>query len=211
MKLTKYGHACFSLEINGKRLLVDPGEMTPDYGGNNNIVALVITHEHFDHFNEQYVKQIIAANPEVKIFTTPEVAQKLNGSIAVKAGDKVEVGAFKLEFFGQMHQQVHPDFPTCQNIGVMINNKIYYGGDSFVLPGKPVELLLAPTSGPWQKMSEVMNMIAAIKPKQVVPTHNGLYCDAGQKIAASWLKMLAQKHPFELSELGAGESADVLE
>src|SRR5262245_8786455 len=153
MKITKYAHACVVIEEGGFKLIIDPGEMAPDYGGQSNVAAVVITHEHFDHFSQSSTKAILAGSPGAKIYSTAEVANKLAASQAniVKAGQSIAAGPFNLEFFGQKHAVIHPDFPVCDNFGVLVNNRIYYGGDNFPLPGKPVELLLVPVSGPWLK------------------------------------------------------------
>ena len=51
MKLTKYEHACFTIEAEGKLVVVDPGAFTTDLGTPENVVAIVVTHEHPDHFD----------------------------------------------------------------------------------------------------------------------------------------------------------------
>lgn len=71
MKLTKYGHACVVLEEQGKRLIIDPGELTHEFGNPQNTVAVVVTHVHFDHLNRENLQKIIEANPDVKVYTTP--------------------------------------------------------------------------------------------------------------------------------------------
>ena len=52
MKLTKYEHACFTVEdTSGNVLVVDPGSFSKNFVVPNNVVGIVITHEHADHFN----------------------------------------------------------------------------------------------------------------------------------------------------------------
>ena len=51
MKLTKYEHACFSVEHDGMTLVVDPGNFTTDFIAPEGVIAVVITHEHSDHFD----------------------------------------------------------------------------------------------------------------------------------------------------------------
>jgi len=49
MRITKWGHACVRLERNGRAIVIDPGAMTdPDVL--TGAEAVLITHEHFDHF-----------------------------------------------------------------------------------------------------------------------------------------------------------------
>src|SRR5688572_12691525 len=119
MKLTKYGHACVVLEEQGKKLVIDPGEYTDQFGELDNIEAVVVTHIHHDHLHAQHLQSIIAANPKVKIFTTPEASQELGNdhSVSVKNDDEQLVGPFKLKFYGAVHNVVHDISPANQNVG----------------------------------------------------------------------------------------------
>jgi L-ascorbate metabolism protein UlaG (beta-lactamase superfamily) len=60
MKLTKHGHACLELELDGARVLVDPGFYSEPMGHVQNVVAIVITHQHDDHCFEDQLDAIIA-------------------------------------------------------------------------------------------------------------------------------------------------------
>ena len=33
---------------------------------------------------------------------------------------------------------IHETLPVADNVGVMVNDELYYGGDSYTVPGKPV-------------------------------------------------------------------------
>ena len=65
MKLTKYEHACVVLEDQGQKLVIDPGMFSPDFNDLRDITALVITHQHGDHFDLRNIENIVAANPGV--------------------------------------------------------------------------------------------------------------------------------------------------
>jgi len=198
------------VEVDGQKLVIDPGELTTSLTDVSNVAAVVVTHEHFDHFDPKHMQTILAASPQAKVFGTSEVVSKQPGAVLAKPGELQTVGPFKLEFFGEHHQQVHPDFPTCLNVGVLVNDSLYYAGDSFVQPGKPVQVLLVPTSGPWQKMGDVTEYIKAVKPKYIVPTHNALNSEAGQNTSHTWLTMLCEKvGGMELKVLVPSESVDL--
>ena len=49
MELTKHGHACVVLSEGDRRIVVDPGMFT-DPAAMDGASALLITHEHADHF-----------------------------------------------------------------------------------------------------------------------------------------------------------------
>jgi len=212
MKITKYEHACLVLEEQGKKLVVDPGSFTSTKFDNlKDVVAIVITHVHGDHLNEGHLNTILKNNPGATILTTQEVATELGDTKTkvVTGGDKATVEPFDLEFFGSQHAVIHESWPVNQNVGVMINNKLYYPGDSFTKPGKPVELLALPVSAPWLKTAEAMDFLSAVKPKKAFPTHNALLSDAGHSLSHSILSDVAKKDGAELISLKPGESTEV--
>jgi L-ascorbate metabolism protein UlaG (beta-lactamase superfamily) len=185
MKITKYEHACLVLEDQGKKLVIDPGGWTETFGTLENIVAVVITHQHGDHCNPAHVAAIAAANPAVQVFSTSDVAGQLTtpAVTAVAAGQTVQAGPFGLQFYGGQHAVIQPSVPPIQNIGVLVNQALYYPGDSFSVPDQATVTALAlPVSAPWLKVSEVMDFFAAIKPTICFATHNALLSERGEEL-----------------------------
>lgn len=78
VELTKFGHACVRLEKDGRRLVVDPGGLTgPE--ALDGADAVLVTHEHFDHFSEELLRRAAAARPGLRIWTNSSVAKRLDG------------------------------------------------------------------------------------------------------------------------------------
>lgn len=213
MKITKYAHATMVVEVAGKKLLIDPGTFTSDFGAiDTTIVAIVVTHVHADHFDPEHITRVAAANPDVQVFATQQVADKLPGHkvTVVTSGDQVTIGPFELQFFGELHAVVHADRPQDQNVGVLVNNTFYYPGDSFTEPHLPVKLLALPVSGPWLKMSEVIDFFAAIKPTQICfLTHDALLSEAGLNMMNSWAAKACEDLGITFAPLKQGESIDI--
>ena len=150
MRLTKLEHAALSIEKSGSRLFIDPGKFTTPITEAAGTVAIVITHEHDDHWTSEQLTRILARNPKTPIFTTTSAAEKILAAnlpdigevIDVAAGESVLVGGFDLEFFGGEHAIIHSSIPRIENIGVLVEHgALYYGGDAYVAP-EGVELLL---------------------------------------------------------------------
>jgi L-ascorbate metabolism protein UlaG (beta-lactamase superfamily) len=211
MKITKHGHACLELELSGIKALIDPGFYTEDVSGLTNVVALVITHSHDDHCFESQVAGIVKSNPGIKIFGTSEVAAKLSGFdvTTVYHGDFYEVEGFSFEFFGDMHQIIHESIPLIQNTGVMVNNQLYYPGDSYTTPEVPVEILACPTSAPWLKIGDVMDFVASVKPSKSFATHNALLSDLGHDLNNGRVKLVTEQFGGEFIYLKVGESLKI--
>jgi L-ascorbate metabolism protein UlaG (beta-lactamase superfamily) len=211
MKITKHGHACLELEVEGKKALIDPGFYTEDVSALKDVVALVITHSHDDHCFETQVAGITKSNPGIKIFGTSEVAAKLSGFdvTTVYHGDFYQEQGFSFEFFGDMHQIIHESIPLIQNTAVLVNGKLYYPGDSYTTPDVPVEVLACPTSAPWLKIGDVMDFVAAVKPKQSFATHNALLSDLGHDLNNGRVKLVTEQFGGEFTYLKVGESLKI--
>lgn len=210
MKLTKYGHACIVLEEQGKKLVIDPGEFTESFGDAGNVAAVVVTHVHGDHMEPKHLEAIVAANPGVKVFTTPEAAKEWGDphAQAVKAGEEQAAGPFSLKFYGELHNAVHAEWPQNQNVGVMVNGLFYYPGDSFVKPDGEVKILAVPAGAPWLKTGESINFVKEINPGLFFRTHDGLWNEKGLATTDRWLSMASEKFGPKYQALNPGDSIE---
>jgi L-ascorbate metabolism protein UlaG (beta-lactamase superfamily) len=211
MKITKHGHACLKVEIDSQTLIIDPGSYTEELASLGNVVAVVITHKHDDHCDDAKIAKIKKDNPAVQIFGTSEVAARLSGMdvTTVYHGDYYEVGGFKLEFFGDMHQIIHQSIPLIQNTSVLVNGDLYYAGDSYTPPDVKVKALACPTSAPWLKIGDVMDYIKEIKPAICFPTHNALLSQLGHDLNNSRVKQVTEEHGGKFVYLEAGQSLEL--
>lgn len=182
MKMTKFEHACFIVEQDDQSLVVDPGDYTTDLTVPDNVVAIVITHSHQDHLGQDNIAAIAARNPDLVVVGHQDVVGELGEykTMTVVANEGVKIGAFELEFFGGEHAVIDPSIPVIANLGVMINDAVYYPGDSFTVPDMPVKVLALPVSAPWMKMSEAVAFVRAVKPQIIFPTHDAILSDAGK-------------------------------
>ena len=211
MKLTKHSHACLELEHLGKKAFIDPGFFTEDVSATKNVVALVITHAHDDHCFEAQAAGLLAHNPGMKIFGTSEVAGKLSSLpvTTVYHGDFYEVEGFSFEFFGDMHQIIHKSIPLIQNTAVMVNDTLYYPGDSYTTPEKKVKVLACPTSAPWLKIGDVMDFIAAVRPEKSFATHNSLLSERGHDLNNARVKQVTEENGGSFTYLLDGDSLEI--
>lgn len=199
MKLTKYEHACFTLEDNGKVLVVDPGGFTTDFIAPENVVGIVITHKHSDHFDQEQLAGIIDKNPEAVVISHEAITSEIEvfQTTTVAPGDRIEVGPFRLQFVGGKHALIHASIPLVANVGVIINDLVYYPGDSFTFPGTSVDTLAIPAAAPWMKVGEAMDFLAEIRPRLAFPTHDAILSDEGKEVYDAFLAPVAQKNGIE--------------
>ncbi len=174
--------------------MIDPGEWSTDFVAPENVVGVVITHEHGDHFSPAKLREILVKNPHAKIYAHADVAAKAPELkiVAVAANETKQIGNFSLAFTGGDHARVFPDRPVCANLGVIVDGgELYYPGDSLVMPGIPVKTLALPVVAPWLKLSEALDFLVAVKPEAVIPTHDALLSDEGHATIGGWVARTA--------------------
>jgi L-ascorbate metabolism protein UlaG (beta-lactamase superfamily) len=211
MRLTKFEHSCMILELADERLIIDPGMFTMPLGDFGDVVAVVITHEHGDHFTVEQLERIIDRNPEVVIYG-PEGVVAAAGEIpvtVVKDGDVIEAGAFELRFFGEKHAVIHSSIPVIDNVGVLVNGELYYAGDSFHVPPVAVTTLAAPAGAPWLKISEAMDYVLEVAPKRAFPVHEMVLSAAGKNLSHDRLTWAVEQGGGSFFVLEPGESLDL--
>ncbi len=212
MRVTKHEHATLRIEQEGKTLIIDPGSFTLPLDGLNSLVAIVLTHEHPDHWTPEQLDRILKAAPKTPIYGPAGVAAAAaDYDVTIVApGDTVTVGPFTLEFFGGEHAVIHSSIPGIDNVGVLVNDEFYYPGDSYAVPkGKHVVLLAAPVGAPWLKIGEAMDFVLDVAPRQAFGTHDMTLSRAGLTMGRARLKWATEQGGGEFLELEPGESADI--
>ena len=198
------------LEKDNQTLVFDPGNWSTDFVGPGNVVAIMLTHEHADHFDKGLLDAIVDKNPKTTIIAPHEMAEKLaDFSVqSVSPGDSVTVGPFALRFFGGEHAPIHPDIPSVVNVGVLVNGSFYYPGDSFALPDVPVKTLALPVTAPWLKISEPIDFMVAVKPNFAFPVHDHIASDDGKMLVDRILGGFAEKNDIHYQRIQNPISVD---
>ena len=212
MRVTKFEHATLTLIDAGKTLVIDPGSFTAPLIDLAGTVAVVITHEHPDHWTPDHLDRIRKAVPDVPIYGPEGAARAAAGYdvIAVQPGDTVDVDPFRLEFFGGKHAVIHETIPVVDNVGVLVNDVFYYPGDSYAVPkGADVKLLAAPVGAPWLKIGEAMDFVLAVAPRQAFGTHDMTLSVIGRDMGRVRLRWAVEQDGGEFLALDPGESADI--
>lgn len=211
MKLTKYEHACLTLEKSGSTLVIDPGSFTMPLTDVFGVVAIVITHEHADHWTPEQLERVRTNNPGARLFG-PEgvvVAASDFDIEVVTHGDRVEVEPFVLEFFGEKHAVIHESIPVVDNVGVLVDDELYYGGDSYTVPDRTVPTLAAPLGAPWLKIGDAMDYVVAVAPRRTIPVHEAPLSQVGRSMHHTRLEWATQQGGGEYVPLEPMDSYDL--
>ena len=212
MRLTKFEHAALLLEDSGKKLFIDPGSFTSPLTDTANTAAVVITHDHADHWTPEQLNRVLELNADVPIFAPEGVARAAADFdiTVVHAGDTVEAGPFTLRFFGGRHAVIHESIPVVDNLGVLVNDELYYAGDSFVIPeGVELDVLAVPAGAPWMKVAETIDYVLATKPKRSFSTHEMVLSRAGKDLSNSRIAWATEQNGGEFFALEPGDSLDL--
>lgn len=212
MRVTKFEHASLRIDQNGETLLIDPGSFTAPLHDLSALVGVVITHEHPDHWTPEHLDRILRAAPGTPIFGPAGVAQAAEGyEITIVApGETRTVGEFTLRFFGGTHEVIHSSLPVVENVGVLVNDQLYYPGDSYAVPeGVSVDTLAAPLGAPWLKVGEAMDYVLAVNPRRAFGTHDMTLSVIGKGMHRQRLQWATEQGSGEFSILEPGESIDL--
>ncbi len=178
MNLTKHSHACVRLEKDGRTLVIDPGgfsEQDAAVGAD----AVLVTHEHPDHFDEGRLRAALDANPAAEIWTLRSVAEQVSAAFpgrvhTVGEGDAFTAAGFDVQVHGQLHAVIHPDIPRITNVGYLVDGSVFHPGDALTLPGQSVDTLLIPVMAPWNKVGEIIDYVREIGPRRALDVHDAL-------------------------------------
>lgn len=141
MKFTYYGHACFQVETNGKKLLFDPFISPNELANKINIAEIetdyiLVSHGHFDHIADcvtlaQATGAKVISNWEIYEWLTKNKVTNLH---PMNTGGQWQMDEFTVRCTVAQHSSGLPDGSYGGNpMGFIISNKegsFYYSGDT---------------------------------------------------------------------------------
>ena len=207
MRITKFGHACVRLETDDHVVVLDPGGFTEAEAVDGATVVL-ITHEHADHYSPDHLRRT-----DAPVFTigavakqirqdAPDVAERVT---VVEPGASYDVGV-PVQVVGEKHAVIHPDYDRFDNSGYVLESggaSVYHPGDALTPPGREVDVLLAPVSAPWLKVSEAIDFVREVAAPRSLAIHDRVYSDIGLDMVATHMgNLLPAGQAFERREPG---------
>lgn len=185
MRLTKFGHACVRIESGGSVVVVDPGVFT-DPEAVDGADAILITHEHADHYFADHLRRTdaavwtIDAVADVIAADAPDVAERVR---RITPGQSFEAGAdVATTAVGELHAVIHPELPRITNSGYLLHVDglaVFHPGDALTGAGVDVDLLLLPVSAPWLKVSEAIDFAREVGAPHNLAVHDRVYSGPG--------------------------------
>ncbi len=187
MKITKYIHSCLLIEHENDKILFDPGHFSFVEGKVKpsqfkDITAILLTHCHPDHIDDDALAEIIENNPGVQLLANSEITGKLEKkdiTAEIFEHGKRIVGSFEIEAFDAPHEAILAD-EIPQNTAYVINGSILHPGDSLsknLYHLKGMEVVCLPMTAPWETELQTFDFAKQLAPKRIVPIHDGYVKD----------------------------------
>jgi len=207
MIIKKFGHCCLLIEIDGVKILTDPGMFTTAQNELTGVDAILVTHEHQDHLHVESVKEILKNNPGTKVITNSGVGKKLAEAgipyTIVEGRGTIEIEGIAIEAFDCKHEELFEESGMVQNTGYFIADKLFYPGDAYCDPQQPVEILALPIAGPWCRLPDAIRYALRVKPKFAFPVHDGnLNWKFGAGVTHRLPEQVLKSHNIEFRPMG---------
>ena len=179
-------HASIRIQYDGKEIEIDPvtklGERTIDYAAMPKADYLLVTHEHFDHFNQDAIKML--SDKDTRIIMNQRCADMYSAGEVMANGDKIQIADdFTIEAVPAYNMtegrtQFHPKGRDNGYILTIDGLRIYIAGDTEDIPEmesvQDIDIAFLPCNQPYtMTVEQLIRAAKVIKPKVLFPYHYG--------------------------------------
>ena len=186
VKMHALVHASICIEYDGKTIYVDPctklGGRTVDYSKMPKADIILVTHEHFDHYDTAALSQL--STDRTQLIMNPRCVELYGSGKAMKNGDKQQLSgvgvlmAVPAYNTTEGHQQFHPKGRDNGYILTLDGLRIYIAGDTEDIPEmanvKDIDIAFMPCNQPYTMTPEQLIRAAKmVQPKVLFPYHYG--------------------------------------
>ena len=198
MNLRHLGHATVLIETAQVRILVDPGNFSPDWHDLSDLDAILVTHSHPDHIDPQWVPALLERNPNARLLVQPDIPDIYNlpGAERFPAGTTTKIAEVLVEGVGGLHAVIHRDIPRIGNVGMVVTEpdgvRFFHPGDCLDTVPPDVDILALPAHGPWCAMKETIDFARAVNASRGFLIHDGLINQRGWTLTFSRLNEMTE-------------------
>lgn len=200
--------SCLLVTTDSEAVLFDPGFHTYQSGefdldSLGDVSRVMITHEHGDHVNPEFVSWVLDRGNDVTVHTNQTVVDILAKSDIGASTDLPEgVSAEDVD------HEVLPTGAAPPNRSFTMEGLFTHPGDSHQ-PSRSAPVLALPLIAPWGSATAAVEFARRLGPREVVPIHDFYMSRDGR----SWIRGLAKRvlaeDGIEVVDLDWGDSYTV--
>ena len=179
-------HASIRIQYDGMEIEIDPvtklGNKVINFAFMPKADYLLVTHEHFDHFNQEAIK--VLTGDKTRFITNQRCADMFGSGEVMKNGDKLQIAknstidAVPAYNYTEGHTQFHPKGRDNGYILTIDGLRIYIAGDTEDIPEmsavKDIDIAFLPCNQPYTMTpDQLVKAAKIIKPKVLFPYHYG--------------------------------------
>ncbi|MBR0223394.1 MAG: MBL fold metallo-hydrolase [Bacteroidales bacterium] len=182
LKVEVFGHASVRFDIGDKHIYVDPYSEVCDFAGKVPADLILITHNHYDHYDEKAYSKI--ETPQTAFIVSQNVG-RVDGRFTVLANDEFcyweNIGVFAVEAYNINRRNPQGDLfhPRGVGNGYVLDFdgfKVYLAGDTEPIPEiqdlPRIDLAFLPKNLPYTMTDEEFIKAAnLIKPRYLYAYH----------------------------------------
>jgi L-ascorbate metabolism protein UlaG (beta-lactamase superfamily) len=174
--ITKLVHACLLVEVDDRRILLDPGIFTTrderfELSMVEGVDRILITHEHADHVDAELVRAVVERSNEADVESTPSLCRILADEGIATVGEGTPR-------FAAPHERI-PIGPGPQNTGFHVEGVLSHPGDSHSF-AETMPILAMPFAAPWGSLVAGVDRTRLVKPRYVIPIHDWFLSEGGK-------------------------------
>ncbi|HUD44075.1 MAG TPA: MBL fold metallo-hydrolase [Patescibacteria group bacterium] len=208
MKVTKYLHSCLLVEDQNTTILLDPGNYTYQekvfpYNQIAKIDYIAITHEHRDHMDIEFLKELLTHYPHAQIIGNESINTTL-----IKENMLVQTVGNNFINLIPLHHEKVLNFPLPINCGITLFNELLHPGDSLQFLRSP-RVLALPIVAPWGSLVKAAEQALLVEPKVVIPIHDWHLKDEARHAFYQWLVTYFMQHNITFLQPETGQTFEV--
>lgn len=182
--ITFLGHGSLMFAYQDKIIHIDPYGEVADYSKLPKADLVLLTHEHYDHYDQKAFNQIL--KPQTVVIASQSCAGQVKNALILRNGDTKSILGLKIEAvpaYNIVHKRPDglPFHPKGNGNGYIItfdDIRVYVAGDTENIPEmktlKNIDIAFLPMNLPYTMTPEmVADAAQAFRPKILYPYHYG--------------------------------------
>lgn len=200
--------SCVLVSTNQHATLFDPGfhpflSGEVDLDSIGDVTRVLVTHEHGDHVNPDFVKWLIDRRRDLVVYSNQAVADLLGGQgieVSVDVPDAVNVEDV-------VHEKL-PNGSRPPNRSFTIEGLFTHPGDSHQ-PTVTAPIMALPLIAPWGSLTAAVEFARRVRPQQVVMIHDFFMSEEGRSRIRGMAKGALAESDIEMLDLDWGDHLTV--